>query len=129
MFVCVRVCACVCACVCGLFELQVRNAAALSVKSTEVDSVHSQHSQSPESPHTHTHTHTGGNASHKHKLPASINSSSCKSHLCERLNRNKWLIWPGAEAWQETDCVWPGDPRTEVTTAETGTTVWALVLI
>lgn len=43
--------------------------------------------------------------SHKHKLPANTNSSSCMSHLCERLNRNKWLIWPGTEAWPETDSI------------------------
>lgn len=47
----------------------------------------------------HTHSHTNRTASHKHKLPANINTSSCTSHLYERLNRNKWLIVPGADAW------------------------------
>lgn len=37
---------CVCVCVCSLlFELQVRNAAALSVKSADLESVNSQNSQ------------------------------------------------------------------------------------
>lgn len=65
-------------------------------------------------------THSSRKASHKHKLPASINSSPCMSHLCERLNRNKWSFRPAAGAWQETDSIWPGDPRTGVTTVERG---------
>lgn len=40
--------------------------------------------------------------SYKHKLPANNNFRACVSHLRERLNGNKWLIWPGAGAWQET---------------------------
>lgn len=41
----------------------------------------------------------------KHKLPASNNCRTCMSHLCERLNGNKRLIWPGAGSWQETDSI------------------------
>lgn len=70
-----------------------------------------------EEPSTKVHTHIHTPVSHKHKLPASTNSSSCMSHLCDRLNRNERLIWPGAEPWQET----LGDPRTDVTTVERGT--------
>lgn len=43
--------------------------------------------------------------SYKHKLPASNNFRACVSHLRERLNGNKWLIWPGTGAWQETGSI------------------------